>query len=67
MDYIAMNLPVKEMTHVWSPTVGAYDKLAIRYGGVKMVNVERELLFMTGKSLEIRAFPQFFLFVAIYN
>ena len=33
MDYIAMNLPRTErMTHVWSPTIGAYDKLAIRYG-----------------------------------
>mgnify|MGYP002803376676 FL=1 len=34
MDYIAMNLPknLSHMTHVWSPTIGAYDKLAIQYG-----------------------------------
>mmetsp|Transcript_58041 Transcript_58041/g.136019 ORF Transcript_58041/g.136019 Transcript_58041/m.136019 type:complete len:974 (-) Transcript_58041:104-3025(-) len=34
MDYIAVNLPRPgdPLTHLWSPTVGGYDKLAIRYG-----------------------------------
>lgn len=34
MDYVPVNLPRPgdSLTHVWSPTIGEYDKLAIRYG-----------------------------------
>jgi len=38
MDYIPVNLPRPgdSLTHVWSPTIGEYDKLAIRYGYTHM-------------------------------
>lgn len=44
MDYIAMNLPKNSshMTHVWSPTIGAYDKLAIRYGYTHSASTDAE-------------------------
>lgn len=44
MDYIAMNLPKNSshMTHVWSPTIGAYDKLAIRYGYTHAASTDAE-------------------------
>ncbi|CAJ1364768.1 unnamed protein product [Effrenium voratum] len=33
MDYLPMNLPEKQKpTHIFPPAIGAYDKLAIRYG-----------------------------------
>eukprot|EP00933_Yihiella_yeosuensis_P022281 TRINITY_DN17522_c0_g1_i1.p1 TRINITY_DN17522_c0_g1~~TRINITY_DN17522_c0_g1_i1.p1 ORF type:complete len:1042 (-),score=168.79 TRINITY_DN17522_c0_g1_i1:75-3200(-) len=53
MDYVPMNLPSKEGTwvDVFSPGVGAYDKLAIQYGYMSIPKDESEWP-LPGKKLQ---------------